>query len=249
MGTEFKVVIPARYESSRFPGKPLAKICGKAMVLHACDRARASGAAEVVVATDNERIRDVCAGAGVDVCMTAASHRTGTDRIAEVVASRNWPDETIVVNVQGDEPLLPEAAIQQVADNLQSHSEASIATLATAISDPEEAADPNVVKVVFDASGMALYFSRATIPAVRDGERAVGDTFRHIGLYAFRGGFLRRFTHMGESAIEQLEKLEQLRALWHGERIHVAVAVSLPGPGVDTPGHLRQVEAIMEAQS
>jgi 3-deoxy-manno-octulosonate cytidylyltransferase (CMP-KDO synthetase) len=246
--TEFKIVIPARYESTRFPGKPLAPICGVPMILHACERAAASGAGEVVVATDSQQIREVCEGAGVDVCMTASTHTTGTDRIAEVTAVRGWADDTIVVNVQGDEPLLPASVIQQVAGNLQANPIAAIATLATPIGNRAEADDPNVVKVVYDADGMALYFSRALIPACRDADWAVGHTYRHIGLYAFRGSFLRRFSVMQPSTLEQLEKLEQLRALSHGDRIHVALAVSLPGPGVDTPEQLREVEAIMEAQ-
>lgn len=244
----FNVVIPARYQSSRFPGKPLALICGQPMILHAYQRAQSCGAAQVVIATDNDEIASVCRAAGADVCMTSTTHATGTDRIAEVSAQRGWHDDTIVVNVQGDEPLLAQSSIQQVAANLARHPAASIATLATAITDPAEAIDGNVVKVVFDNRGMALYFSRACIPAVRDGQWTSGHSWRHIGLYAFRAGFLRRFGDMPASELEQLEKLEQLRALSHGDKIHVGIASELPGPGVDTPAQLREVEAIMMSQ-
>ncbi len=245
----FRIVIPARYNSTRFPGKPLANIAGVPMVLRVYERAVQTNACEVIVATDDRRIAEVCEKAGAPVCMTSSSHTTGTDRIAEVARLGNWGDDEIVVNVQGDEPLIPLGSIEQVASNLHETSCASIATLATPITDAEELADSNNVKVVFDSAGMALYFSRSTIPHCRDGTPDFDDSaqhvfFRHVGLYAYRTGFLSRYTGMPECGLEQLEKLEQLRALWNGERIHVGIAEELPGMGVDTPAQLDQVSRI-----
>ncbi len=248
--TAFRIVIPARYRSSRFPGKPLALIAGTPMVIRVYQQALKSNAVDVVVATDDDRIRQACDDAGAPVCMTSAEHLTGTDRIAEVAGLMKWAADEVVVNVQGDEPLIPISTIHQVAANLHRFKGASIATLASPITDRDEFADPNNVKVVFDHQGMAHYFSRAPIPFDRD---AVADGshfgFRHLGLYAYRVGFLQRYSTMKECKYEALEKLEQLRALWHGERIHVDVAKELPGMGVDTPEQLVQVEQLILKQT
>ncbi len=241
----YKIVVPARYGSTRFPGKPLALISGVPMIVRVYQRVSMTGASEVVVATDDERIAEVCSKAGAEVCMTRGDHPTGTDRIAEVIENRGWSEDEIVVNVQGDEPLIPLSSIDQVAGNLHRHTDASIATLCTPITDANELRNPNHVKVVFDHRGMALYFSRAPIPHNRDHIDDVHHVYRHLGLYAYRAAFLRRFADMPACEIEQMEKLEQLRALWHGERIHVAVARELPGPGVDTPEQLARVEALI----
>lgn len=245
---EFKIVIPARYNSTRFPGKPLALIAGVPMVVRVYQQALKSDAATVVVATDDDRIAAVCHGNGVPVCMTSPDHPTGTDRIAEVAKIQQWSADDIIVNVQGDEPLIPISTIQQVATNLHHFSHASIATLATPITDYEEFIDPNNVKVVFDHSGMAHYFSRAPIPFDRDtaaDQRSVAGAFRHLGLYAYRAGFLFRYCEMNKCQYESMEKLEQLRALWHGEGIHVGIASELPGMGVDTPEQLAMVESLI----
>ena len=223
------------------------------MVVRVYQQAIKSHASEVIVATDDERIAEVCNSFGVPVCMTSPDHPTGTDRIAEVAKTQGWSAEDIIVNVQGDEPLIPVSTIQQVAANLHRFSQASIATLATPIVDYEEFIDPNNVKVVFDHVGMALYFSRAPIPFDRDtapDQRSVAGTYRHLGLYAYRAGFLFRYHNMNECQYESLEKLEQLRALWHGEGIHVDIASELPGLGVDTPEQLALVEAlVIESQA
>lgn len=246
----FKVVIPARYGSTRLPGKPLLPLVGKPMIQHVVERARESGADEVLVATDDRRIRDACAGFGAESVMTRADHRSGSDRIAEVIERCGWPDETIVVNLQGDEPTMPPALIDQVASDLAQRPEVGMATLAHPISDIETLFDPHVVKVVTDAAGFALYFSRAPVPWHRDeflGGRAVlpGSVpfLRHIGLYGFRAGFLRRYVAWEPSPLELAESLEQLRVLWYGEPIHVGVAREAPGAGVDTTQDLARAAA------
>ena len=244
---QFTVVIPARYSSSRFPGKPLALIDGVPMVVRVFQRCHASGAERIIVATDDERIRDVCEENGATTVMTSADHVNGTDRLAEVSALMQWTDDDIIVNVQGDEPLIPVAIIRQVAQNLSRFPDASIATLAAPIDDNADYSDPSVVKVVFDQRGMALYFSRSPIPCDRDNVRKqTVPAFRHIGLYAYRAGFLRRYADMQPCELENLEKLEQLRALYYGERIHVATAAEMPGPGVDTPEQLALVESLIQ---
>ncbi len=241
----FKVVIPARYQSSRFPGKPLALIAEVPMVIRVYQQALKADAAEIIIATDDDRIARVCEDHGAAFCMTSADHPTGTDRIAEVAHLQKWHSDDIVVNVQGDEPLIPVSTIKQVAENLHRVTDASIATLATPVVDIEEFNDPNNVKVVFDHRGMAHYFSRAPIPFDRDGTMQLqGTAFRHLGLYAYRVGFLARYSQMTECQYESLEKLEQLRALWHGEGIHVDIAEELPGMGVDTPEQLALVESL-----
>lgn len=248
----FKVVIPARYGSSRLPGKPLRELAGRPMVEHVYRRARESGAETVVIATDDARIETVAQGFGAEVVMTAATHPSGTDRLAEVVDRLNWSDSDIIVNLQGDEPLMPPALVKQVADNLAEHKDAAIATLATPITAASEVFDPNVVKVVSDAAGYALYFSRAPIPWARDGFASSKDTLpgtiayrRHLGLYAYRAQFLRAYRHLTPTPLETAEMLEQLRALWHGYRIHIAEAVERPGPGVDVEADALQVEALL----
>jgi len=242
----FVIVIPARYASTRLPGKPLIEIAGKPLVQHVYECAQASGAGEIVIATDDSRIAAAATGFGAPVCMTQAAHPSGSDRCAEVATQLAWADDTILVNVQGDEPLLPAGAIQQVAHNLAQHPEAAIATLATPIDDVNDMANPNAVKVVRDDNGLALYFSRAPIPWHRD--VAGGDVdlgLRHLGLYAYRVGALKQITAAAPAAIEQSESLEQLRALALGYRIHVDIAASQPGPGVDTPDDLAKVAALI----
>ncbi len=244
---KFSIVIPARYASSRFPGKPLALIDGVPMVVRVQQRCLTCGAQSVIVATDDERIRDVCLQHGATVVMTRSDHINGTDRLAEVAVNMQWDDSEIVVNVQGDEPLIPVAIVRQVGENLSAIPEASIATLATPIDSAQEFSDPTAVKVVFDHRGLALYFSRSPIPFDRDGSANQTLGYRHIGLYAYRAGFLRRYSDMQPCTIESVEMLEQLRALYNGERIHVAVAKETPGMGVDTPEQLALVERLIQS--
>jgi len=241
----FTVLIPARYASTRLPGKPLSDIGGKPMVVHVAERALDSGATRVVVATDDERIRAAVAAHGIEVLMTRTDHPTGTDRLAEAAVALDLDDDAIVVNVQGDEPLLEPALIREVAAKLAAHPEAAIATACHPIEDATEAFNPNIVKVVVDHAGHALYFSRATIPWARDafadGAHNVPDglpLYRHYGLYAYRVAFLRRYQTLSPAPIERFEALEQLRALWHGYRIVVAITRGTPAPGV--VGSLRQ---------
>jgi 3-deoxy-manno-octulosonate cytidylyltransferase (CMP-KDO synthetase) len=247
----FRVVIPARYASSRLPGKPLMNVAGKPMVQWVYERSCAAGAREVLIATDDERIASAARAFGAHAVMTGA-HASGTDRIAEVARSRGWARQEIVVNVQGDEPLMPAALIGQVAGLLEAQPQADIATLATPIESLEELLDPNVVKVVTDARGMALYFSRAPIPWNRDGAGAGldsqsdwGGARRHRGIYAYRVAALLRVAQLAPGALEEREKLEQLRALEHGMRIHVGEAGVQPGPDVNTPADLQRVSALL----
>lgn len=244
MSVGFRVAIPARYGSTRYPGKPLVALRGRTMLEHVWRRACEAGADGVVVATDDERIAAAARAFGADVCLTAAEHACGTDRLAEVAAVRAWADDDIVVNLQGDEPLTPPALLSQVAADLAASPGASIATLATPLGADTPADDPDVVKVVTDAAGYALYFSRAPIPWWRDGRPAAPDppTLRHLGIYACRAGFLRAFTGLAPAPPERAERLEQLRALWHGYRIHVVEAAAMPGAGVDAPGDVERVE-------
>ena len=255
----FVVVIPARYASTRLPGKPLADIHGKPMVQHVVEKALQSGADRVIVATDDERVQQTlapfAAAAGFEVCMTSPDHQSGTERLAEVCRHYGFAADTIIVNVQGDEPLIPPVIIRQVADNLAAAS-APMATLSVPIRDAEEAFNPNAVKVVTDREGYALYFSRASIPWDRDrfaasdrvaGSREqIGDHYqRHIGIYAYRAGFIQRYVDWAPSALEQVEALEQLRVLWYGEKIHVAQALQAPPVGVDTQADLDKVRALL----
>ncbi|MFZ5593177.1 MAG: 3-deoxy-manno-octulosonate cytidylyltransferase [Pseudomonadota bacterium] len=244
----FSVVIPARYASTRLPGKPLRDIAGKPMIRHVYERALQSGADEIVIATDDERIRRVAESFGVRVCMTAAHHPSGTDRLAEVARMRDYGGDQIIVNLQGDEPLMPPALIRQVAGNLHTNPQASVATLCERIHTAGELFDPHLVKVVMDSQGYALYFSRAAIPWDRDAFAATtgelparSEHYRHIGLYAYRAGFLQEYVKWTPCVLEQTESLEQLRVMWHGYKIHVAEAVEPPGMGVDTEADLARV--------
>ncbi|BDS30042.1 MULTISPECIES: 3-deoxy-manno-octulosonate cytidylyltransferase [Aeromonas] len=249
----FVVVIPARYASTRLPGKPLADIHGKPMVQHVVEKALQSGADRVIVATDDERVQQAlspfAAAAGFEVCMTSPDHQSGTERLAEVCRHYGFAADTIIVNVQGDEPLIPPVIIRQVADNLAAAS-APMATLSVPIRDAEEAFNPNAVKVVTDREGYALYFSRASIPWDRDrfaqSREQIGDHYqRHIGIYAYRAGFIQRYVDWAPSVLEQVEALEQLRVLWYGEKIHVAQALQAPPVGVDTQADLDKVRALL----
>jgi len=241
------IIIPARFGSTRLAGKPLADVAGKTLIQRVHDCARASGAERIVIATDDPRIGDVAKSFGAEVVMTDAAHRSGTDRIAEVVARLGLADDEIVVNLQGDEPLMPPALIRQVAETLASHSDAAVATACHVIHSDDEFTNPNVVKVVTDARGYALYFSRAPIPWPREhmAGKPSGSTraWRHIGLYGYRAGFVRRFAEWPACPLEETEQLEQLRVLWHGERIAVCESAELPGAGVDTPEDLERVRA------
>ncbi|MBL0483372.1 3-deoxy-manno-octulosonate cytidylyltransferase [Aeromonas veronii] len=245
----FVVVIPARYASTRLPGKPLADIHGKPMVQHVVEKALQSGADRVIVATDDERVQQALQSTGVEVCMTSPDHQSGTERLAEVCRHYGFAADTIIVNVQGDEPLIPPTIIRQVADNLAAAT-APMATLSVPIKDAEEAFNPNAVKVVTDKDGYALYFSRASIPWDRDrfakSHGQIGDHYqRHIGIYAYRAGFIQRYVDWAPSVLEQVEALEQLRVLWYGEKIHVAQALEAPPVGVDTQADLEKVRAFL----
>jgi 3-deoxy-manno-octulosonate cytidylyltransferase (CMP-KDO synthetase) len=235
---QFTVIIPARYASTRFPGKPLADLAGKPMVVHVCERAKRSGAAAVHVATDDTRIADAVRQHGHSVVMTRSDHESGTDRLAEAAKRLRLGGEHIVVNVQGDEPLIAPALIRKVAQLLSKRRAAAMTTACHAIHDEASAASSNVVKVVLDAEGYALYFSRARIPFPR-GPGA--PSYRHAGIYAYRVRFLREYAALPPAPIERSEALEQLRALWHGHRIAVVVSETDIPPGVDTPQDLQAV--------
>lgn len=252
----FLVVIPARYASTRLPGKPLLDIGGKPMIVRVAERARRTSADRVLVATDHEEIRAAAQAHGCDVVMTRADHASGTDRLAEVAAQLGLDDERIVVNLQGDEPLMDAGIVDRVAAELEGDRDAAVATAAHPIDSPADFFNPNVVKVVCDGHGYALYFSRAPIPYARD---AFADlrgkpvtsaplpaglpALRHIGLYAYRAGFLRRYSTLSPAPIERFEALEQLRVLWSGQRIRVATVDQAPEAGVDTPEDLMRVRA------
>ena len=243
----FIAVIPARLASTRLPRKVLLEVAGKPMVRRVYERARESGAGRVIVAVDDERVADAVAGA--EVCRTSAAHRSGTERIAEVVERMDIAPDAVIVNVQADEPLLPPELIRQVAANLASRPAADVATLCEPIASADEVFDPNVVKVVRDDAGFALYFSRAPIPWRRDGfprreAWRAGEHFRHLGLYAYRARFVRGYVRRPPAALEAAESLEQLRVLAHGGRIHVDLAAAPPGPGVDTEADLARVRAL-----
>lgn len=252
----FIVVIPARYASTRLPGKPLLEIAGKPMVQHVYEQAQKSQAKRVVIATDDQRIFDVAEGFGAEVIMTSADHPSGTDRLEEVVRKLGLQDDEHVVNVQGDEPLIPPALINQVALNLASNSSAGISTLCEQIDQLDLVFNPNVVKVVFDHQGFANYFSRAPIPWAREsfgGEvnrlPVAAQYFRHIGIYAYKVSFLKSYVTWLPSMTEKLECLEQLRALSNGVGIHVALASVSPQAGVDTQADLERLRVIMSTQS
>ncbi|PJG85865.1 3-deoxy-manno-octulosonate cytidylyltransferase [Conservatibacter flavescens] len=254
--TAFTVIIPARYASSRLPGKPLADIAGKPMIAHVVERAKLSGASRVIVATDHEQVRQAVENIA-EVCMTSDKHSSGTERLAEVVEKLAIADEEIIVNIQGDEPLIPPVIVNQVATNL-ANSGVNMATLAVQIHSAEELFNPNAVKVLTDKEGYALYFSRAVIPWHRDefatlsqnqfdvSQLNIGSVYlRHIGIYAYRAGFIKHYVQWQPTALEQIESLEQLRVLWYGEKIHVELAKEVPAVGVDTPEDLEKVRSIL----
>jgi len=249
--TGFIVAIPARYASTRLPGKPLLPLAGEPMIRHVVRRAQAAGAAQVVVATDDARIAAALEGSGATIAMTRADHPSGSDRLAECAELLGWADDAIVVNLQGDEPLAPASGIRAVANAL-AQGEAPMATLVTPIASVDEFLNPNCVKVVVANDGHALYFSRAPVPWPRDAFAASRDALpaqtpllRHIGIYAYRAGFLRRFTQLAPTPLERTESLEQLRALEHGFRIAVRVAPEVFPPGVDTAEDLAHVEHLL----
>ena len=243
----FIAVIPARYGSSRLPGKPLKDIAGKPMIEWVYRQTLGSGASEVIVATDDERIAEACRGFGAPVELTSAEHPSGTDRIAELARRFEWADDQIVVNVQGDEPLISPVSIAQTARLLAWHPDATIATLAAPLDRDAQFEDPNFAKVVTDHAGWALYFSRAPIPWPRDG--GLPEARRHIGLYAYRAGGLKAISASPPCALEETEKLEQLRALWLGYRIIVADAAEPPSPAVDTEEDLARIRRLLEGSS
>lgn len=247
----FTVVIPARHASTRLPAKALADIAGKPMVVRVAERAGESGAAAVLIATDHQDIAAAAHTHGIEALLTRADHPSGTDRIAEVVDTVELPDDAIIVNVQGDEPLMPPALIAQLAETLAAHPDAAMASACHPIHDAEDFFNPNVVKVVCDRAGYAMYFSRAPIPWARDafagGARdlpAALPAYRHVGIYAYRAGFLRAYTRLQPAPLERFESLEQLRALWHGHRIAMVVTQEAPPAGVDTPEDLARVRTL-----
>lgn len=243
------VIIPVRFASTRLPGKPLLRIADKPLIQHVYECAQASGAARITIATDDTRIADAASAFGAEVCLTATTHRSGTERIAEVVQKLAVPDDTIVVNLQGDEPLMPPALLRTVADALAAQPQAAVATAMHGLTDRAMLDNPNIVKVVCDRNGFALYFSRAPIPwEARHGEYPPlsSQAFRHIGLYAYRAGFVTRYASWPTCPLEEIERLEQLRVLWYGERIVVWESKEAPGAGVDTTEDLERVREILE---
>ncbi len=244
-----RVIIPARMKSSRLPGKPLLDIAGKPMIQWVYEKALDCQLDSVLIATDHQDIFDVCQNFGADVVLTSENHISGTDRLAEAVSQKNYADDDLIVNIQGDEPIIPAKIVHQVLDNLEKHPEACVSTLCETIKTHEEMFDPNAVKVVFDKNGIALYFSRAPIPWDRDHfpkelTNAV-KCYRHIGMYAYRSGFLKQYTKLTPSELEQWESLEQLRILWHGQKIHVDIALEKTLPGVDTQEDLNRIRRFL----
>ena len=248
----FSIVIPARYASSRLPGKPLRDICGKPMIQHVIERAQASQAKQVIVATDAQEIVDAISNIDVQVCLTRTDHQSGTERLSEVIEQLGFSDEEILINLQGDEPMMPAVCLNQVGQALEQDIKVKMATLCTPLTDINELFDPHAVKVIRDKDDFAIYFSRAAIPWYRDGfnDRAQADHGvmpefqqyqRHIGLYGYRAGFIRQYLEWESSDLEKTESLEQLRVLYHGEKIKVITAEIPPGPGVDTIEDLNRV--------
>ena len=245
---EFLVVIPARLGSTRLPRKPLADIGGKPMVVRVAEQAKKSLAQSVVVATDSPEIQAACDEHRIECLLTSPDHTTGTDRLAEVAQLLKLPNSALVVNVQGDEPLIPPELINQVAQTLADHHECAISTVAVPIDDEKDIQNPNVVKVVLNRADEALYFSRASIPFVRDSENTKNTThLRHLGIYAYRADFLQAYTRLEPAPPEHAEALEQLRALWNGYRIAVHIAKEAPPAGVDTPEDLERVRSLMKS--
>lgn len=249
---QFTVVIPARYESTRLPGKPLLDIGGKPMLQHVYQRACESGADRIIIATDAPQVAEVASTFGAEVCMTSSAHGSGTERLSEVVLKTGLVEDAVVVNLQGDEPLMPALLIQQVAQNLDDHPQASVATLAEQIHTAAELFDPHAVKVIMDREGYALYFSRAPIPWDRDAFSVTTEAlpqqalhYRHIGLYAYRAGFIQQYMDWPVTDLERMESLEQLRVLWNGHKIHVAQAQVSSVAGVDTEADLARVRRLL----
>jgi len=251
---DFRIIIPARYESSRLPGKPLLDIAGKPMIQHVYERCVNSGAESVVIATDDTRIEDAAKQFGATVCLTDEAHPTGTDRIAEVASALEYDDEDIVVCVQGDEPMIPSASIRELAEDLAKHDNVKVASMCEAITEVDDLFNPNIVKVVLNHRSYAIYFSRAPIPwdrATFNDKSSIqlnGNHFRHIGMYAYRVGFLRSYVDWADCPIESTEALEQLRVLWHGGRIHMCVTKKQIPPGIDTEEDLKKVRAVLKAK-
>ncbi|NBI42763.1 3-deoxy-manno-octulosonate cytidylyltransferase [[Haemophilus] felis] len=255
--SKFTVIIPARYASSRLPAKPLADIAGKPMIAHVFEKAQQSGAERIIVATDHSEVAKAAKAYGAEVCMTSEKHNSGTERLAEVVEKLAISDDEIIVNIQGDEPLIPPSIVRQVAENLVKY-QVKMASLAVKIEEPEELFNPNAVKVLTDKDGYVLYFSRAVIPWDRDqfalyqqqklrlDQLKLADHYwRHIGIYAYRAGFIKQYLQWQPTALEQIESLEQLRVLWYGEKIHVELAKEIPPVGVDTLEDLEKVRLIL----
>ena len=241
----FKVVIPARYASARLPGKPLLDIAGKPMVIRVAEQAAKSGASEIVIATDFEKILQVAQNYDIKAVITRLDHASGTDRIAEVAQILGWADDEIVVNVQGDEPLIEPSLINEVAQHLANSQDAVMATACHAIHDEASMINPNIVKVVIDVNGNALYFSRAPIPYPRDdAHKANIQAHRHIGIYAYRVGFLKKYAQLSVTELEKIESLEQLRVLHHGYKIGVTISQNTPASGVDTQADLDYVRSL-----
>lgn len=249
----YSIVIPARFAATRLPGKPLREIAGKTLLQHVYECAQHTQASHIIIATDDERIREAAEGFGADVCMTSAEHQSGTQRINEVIQLRNIDDDEIIVNLQGDEPLMPAACVAQVAELLASHPDAQMSTLASSIQHESEVFDTNIVKVVLNKDNRALYFSRAPIPWQRGSyehgkitENEYWSCLRHIGMYAYRAAYIKEYVGLTASPLEMLESLEQLRVLWHGGSIVVDHAIELPGPGVDTEQDFDRVRQLLE---
>jgi 3-deoxy-manno-octulosonate cytidylyltransferase (CMP-KDO synthetase) len=248
----YSIVIPARYAATRLPGKPLREIAGKSLLQHVYECAQRTQAQRIIIATDDERIRETATGFGADVCMTSSEHQSGTQRINEVISERGMADDEIIVNLQGDEPLMPAACVEQVAALLEATPDANMSTLATLVTHPDDVFDSNVVKVVLNKHGRALYFSRASIPWQRGSyeQQRVDQTanwscLRHIGIYAYRAAYIKEYVSLSISPLEVLESLEQLRVLWHGGTIVVGHAVEIPGPGVDTEQDFVRVSQLL----
>lgn len=249
----YSIVIPARFAATRLPGKPLREIAGKTLLQHVYECAQRTQARQIIIATDDERIQQAATGFGADVCMTSDEHQSGTQRINEVIQSRNIPDDEIIVNLQGDEPLMPAACVAQIAELLIENPDAQMSTLSTAIHHEAEVFDSNVVKVVVNKQGRALYFSRASIPWQRgcyeDHHVKHTDQWfcqRHIGIYGYRAAYIKEYVSLPPGPLELLESLEQLRVLWHGGIIVVGNAVEIPGPGVDTEQDFEKVKQALE---
>jgi len=241
-------IIPARFASTRLPGKPLVDICGKPMLLRVYEQAKKSSMDRVIIATDDQRIVDAMTALGCEICMTSSTHQSGTDRLAEVAEQLSLADDDIVVNVQGDEPLIPPEVVDQVSDLLINNSQAVMSTLSTLIDETTMLSDPNVVKVISNSKGEAIYFSRSTIPFQRDPSDDKHYAYqRHIGIYGYRVAFLKRFSRWAPCELEMMESLEQLRVLWQGEIIQIAEAVVVPAEGVDTEKDLIKIRQLIES--